>query len=303
MLLTSYGDTLGTLYPQAIVYGPNGSEVSGSPFTLTQIGNNLYYKAGAFQADLTGTYYVVYLVYTDAGHTTRSTSHGEVHDTITVKIQSTTGLGGYGSMKNGGDVIVDLDPIKKLIKDTKEELEKKIEKIQQDIDDGFKIDIPEKEDKEIIKEINNVKSIILSLPNFSIDNLTKKITDIQTINKNNQNKLIDAIKKNRSTIIKSKFERKMLQPMMESNANLELKTVEAFNSLKINLTKTIDVKNNEVVEKFSNVLEEKQDKMINILNELNEQVRLKVKYAFDKLARLFLSIKKQNINIVLKDDK
>ena len=141
--IQTFGDTPPTLYVRAIVYGPkdangNISEISGSPFALDHIGNNLYGLDGAFQAQVdSGTYKVIYIPYTDAGYTTQSQQYGEQHETITISVQATTGGVGYGGFDYDDSHLI------KLIQDKFKEFDKKIKKLQKDFDSGLKIEIPE----------------------------------------------------------------------------------------------------------------------------------------------------------------
>lgn len=308
LLLESYGETIGTMYPQAIVYDPNNSEITGSPFDLTLLANNMYVKSGAFQASLVGDYKVIYIVYTDAAHTVRSSSHSEKSDIITIAIQSTTGLGG-----GTGDIYVNLDPLKKQIERLKEDLEDKIGKIQKEIDDGFKIDIPQL--KSIPKDIKGLESLIKGLPtpkdysgNFS--DIIKPLNEIKNIGallqqsqKNNAVKLIDAIKKNRSTIIKSKFDKSLLSPLIESIVNSNIKSESLYKQTKMDMVNLFDGQSKKIKTEVNNSLENQQKNFIKLINELNEQVRVKLKFTFEKLAKLFLSIRKQTFNINLKKDE
>lgn len=303
LLLQSYGEDIGTLYPRAYVYGPDNTEINGSPFDLTHIANNLYIKSNAFQVGDSGIYKVVYIVYEDAAHTTKSSAHGEQVEIINVKIQSTTGLGGYGSIRNGGDVIVDLDPVMKVIKDTKERLENKIKKLEETLNAGLKVDIPTQDFKPILDEIKELK---LSVNGIDVGGIDKKeINEIKSSIKTSQEKLITAIKKNRTAIIKYKFDKSMLKPMLESLANSDLKLVKGLRELEVNMIKTIDMKNEEANKMFNSTLNKKLKLIEAGLNALNESVRKKLKVTLEGMRALLFVGKqpKQNINITLKKDE
>jgi len=298
-LLQSYGETLGTLYPQAHVYDQDDSEITGSPFTLSLVANNLYTLADAFQVGDSGTYKVIYLVYTDSGHTARSANHGEIVDIINVKIQSTTGLGGYGSMKNrgGADVIVDMDPIFKAIKSMDKKFDKKVKKLQKDFDKGFKVDIPETDNKELISAIQEAKTATqaIKIPK-TISN--KEFDDFRTIVGEMNDKVIKAIKKNRSTTIKTKFDKAIVKPIFRAVGEVDLKLAKAAKEIRIDNTKMIDSRNKEI--------EDNVKKMLNkSLNQLNESIRLKLKFTLEGLKTLLFMGKKpkQEINITLKKDE
>lgn len=301
LLLQSFGDVLGTLYPQAHVYGNDNSEISGSPFTLDHVANNLYSLNNAFQVADSGTYKVVYLVYTDAGHTTRSTTHGEVSDIINVKIQSTTGLGGYGSMKNGGDVIVDMDPIFKAIKDLDKKFNKRIDKIRKEINKEFKVSVP-------ATPVTDLNPILDKLNNIDLGQIGVCVTDISNLSKTQKDgfqKLNSSIKKNRSTTIKNAFDKSMMKPILQSVADSDLKIVRGFKDLRVDMVKIIDTKNDEANKKFNESLDSSLNKFVESLNKLNESVRKKLKFTLDGLRTLLFVGKqgKQDINITLKKDE
>lgn len=56
-------------YPQAHVFNNAGTEIAGSPFDLTHVSIGLYKNLSATAVLADTRYYVVYEVYTDAGHT------------------------------------------------------------------------------------------------------------------------------------------------------------------------------------------------------------------------------------------
>lgn len=297
LLLQSFGDTLGTLYPRAHVYDNNDSEITGSPFALTHVANNLYTKSNAFQVADSGTYKVVYLIYTNAGYTTRSANHGEISDVINVKIQSTTGLGGYGSMKNGGDVFVDMDPIFKAIKDLDKKFNKKLETLKKEYSKGFKIDmpkIPETDLSRVYGAISDVKQAIQGKAVIKPDDFR------QFADKYNRNfeKMISAIKKNRSTTIKSKFDKALLKPIFSAVGETDLKLEEKIKQFRVDNAKMLD-------RTVSNILKNTNRSLEISLNQLDESVRTKLKFTIDALKTLLYSGKqpKQNINITLKKNE
>ena len=299
LLLQSYGEDIGTLYPRAHVYGPDNQEINGSPFNLTHVANNLYIKSNAFQVGDSGVYKVVYIVYEDSGHTTKSSAHGEQVDIINVKIQSTTGLGGYGSMKNvGGDVIVDLDPVMKVIKDKTDKLEKRIKAIEKTINAGFKIDFPEQKEQDlspILSKIEKIQSYISNLNNIVYKKDIKKMEE----------KLVAGIKKNRSTIIKYKFDKGLLKPMIQTIANSDLRLKKGLDDLQVTVAKTIDMKNEEANRLFNKTLDKKLIAIEEGLNILNESIRRKLRATLEGMRTLLFIGKqpKQDIKITLKKDE
>ena len=307
LLLQSYGESIGTLYPQAIVYDDQDNEISGSPFNLSLVGNNYYSKLGAFQIkDTSATYKILYIVYTDSGHSTKSAEHGEKIDTVTVAIQSTTGLGGFGSMKNnsGGEVIVDFDIVKRMLEQLEKRQNKKIEAINRTIKAGFSIDIKEPTFAPVLKELANIKSIV-SKDDPTIIKILNNISSMTKTNKSSNNKLITAIKKNRTTTVKSKFDKALLKPMLTGVAETDRKLMNITNDLKKFIIKTIDMKNEESNEE----IQEKLDNAMNLfekgLNKLNESIRKKLKFTLHGLKTLMFMGKssKQDINITLKKDE
>lgn len=301
-LLSSYGETLGTLYVRAYVYDNTDTEISGSPFALSHVANNLYTKRNAFQVGDSGIYKIVYLIYTDAGYTTRSANHQEVVDVVNVKIQSTTGLGGYGSQRqSGGDILVDLDPLKIILKRMEEKLNKGIEEMKQLVDREIELEIPEQNLKPILDEISTMKDKL----NFPGDQKVIGILNsIVQSNSANNKKIIDAIKKNRSTFIKNKFDKSIMKPLLQGMAETNIAVGREMKSLKIDLTKTIDMKNEEAANKFKEILGSRVDMLVTVMDDLNESVRRKLKFTLDGLKVLMFSGRqpKQNINISLKKD-
>ena len=303
LLIKSFGETLGTLYPVAYVYDPNDALVAGAPFTLLPVANNLYVLNNAFQAQVdSGTFKVVYIVYEDAEHTIRSASHGEEHETITVALQSTTG--GVG----GGDgAFYDDQYLRNFIDNRIKPLAKMLEDLKKDFDAGLKVQMPIP--AELSTAIKLLESISKKSNSSQLDKMIPELSAIKAMSqslslsqKNNFKDIINAIKKNRSEIKKSKFDKSQMLPVIESQANLELKTNESLKRLSIDIIKTIDLKNEEAAQKFSGILDRANNKMINALNEINESVWVKLKYTLDALKMLVLGggQTKQNINITLK---
>lgn len=305
LLLQSFGESIGTLFPQAHVYDSADNEITGSPFTLTEVANNYYSNLGAFQiSENSATYKIVYLVYTDSGFTTRSSAHGEKIDTITVALQSTTGLGGFGSMKNqGGDVIVDMDPFIALVKDIEKRLEKKMNKLQKDFDGGLKLEATETDFSVILDKFSDLKMSILDNKKSPVE-VMNAINNVLNIVKKGNEKIVKDIKKNRSTTIKHKFDKAMLKPMLQSVANSDLKTTKKLDEVKIDVSKMMDAKNAEANEMFNESMDNMVGKVEVGINKLNESVRKKLKTTLEGLRTLLFVGKqsKQNINITLKKD-
>lgn len=304
LLLESYGGTIATFYPVAYVYDPLNNPVQGMPFDLLPIGNNLYVANNAFQATVnSGTYKIIYIVYEDSAHTIKSTTYGERHDTITISIQAVSGPG-YGGV---GDVVFDDTFIRELfkreigtIKDQIEAIDKRMMSLQQDFDDGLKVDLTEKEVdlSSIENSIGEIKSIVSGINSYKDNSV-----EIIRANKQTAKDVIEAIKKNRSAIIKNKFDKKMMLPVIETISNQDYhirKFLKEFNGDVVN---TLSEKSDETIVKFTLVLEKMIENNVETLNDLNESVRVKLKYALEKM--LFLSGKNpnQNINITLKKDE
>lgn len=66
-------------FPQAHVYDDTDSEDGSSPFDLTHVDNGLYTNS-SFTPGSTGFYRVVYITYSDSGHTTEDTNYPRVVD-------------------------------------------------------------------------------------------------------------------------------------------------------------------------------------------------------------------------------
>jgi hypothetical protein len=300
LLVESYGESIGTVYPQAVVYGPDNIQISGSPFNLSLIGNNFYSLKNAFQAAIdSGQYSVIYIVYTDAGHTTRSSSHGEKIDTITISVQAVSG--GVG---NAGGFYYDDEPLRKSFKQELDKILKKIKKLQDDFDAGLKIEIPDNQ-IQISRLEHSLKDIKNSMPVFNDGNLIKQIAVVQSSLKNKADDLMSAIKKNRTTIIKNKFDKSLMIPIMKSLADNEMKIANLFNEVKIDFTKTIDYKNDKMADKFTEILEKFGGNITKSMNDLNESIRTKLKFTIDWLKKLVLWGRppKQNINITVTKDE
>lgn len=73
-LQTNLPDGLTTKFPVAHVYTSAGTEVVGSPFTLTHLALGLYRNLTFSPSD--GAYTALYIVYNEVGHTTESNKHG-----------------------------------------------------------------------------------------------------------------------------------------------------------------------------------------------------------------------------------
>ena len=80
-LLLPDGNT--SKYPQAHVYDSAGSEVSGSPFTLTHAVNALY-RNTSFVPLTSGRFSAIFITYNDSGHTVESTKYGRARDNFEV---------------------------------------------------------------------------------------------------------------------------------------------------------------------------------------------------------------------------
>lgn len=305
LLIESFDETIGTLYPVAHVYGPDNVLITGSPFSLSLIGNNLYGLNSAFQANVdSGTYKVVYEVYTDAAHTIKSSQFGQKYDTITISIQASSGLG-QGNI--GGDVYVNFDPIIKILKDFENRfkiLNKKVDSLQEGFDAGLKVDIPEIKAPEI-----NIPEI--KIPEFKqvdLKPIINLIQDLQQAQKGRFKDIMDGLKKNRSTIIKSKFDKTQMNPILKTVVESDLKIDNLFEDLKISLTKTIDMKNDKSSEKISKIFDESLEKnnkyILSLLNKLSNDVRIKLRFVVDQVKYIVLAQRppKQNINITLKKD-
>ncbi|MFA6354024.1 MAG: hypothetical protein WCW93_03780 [Candidatus Paceibacterota bacterium] len=302
LLIESYGESIGTLYPQAIVYGPDNVEITGSPFTLVSVGNNYYSLKNAFQAAVdSGQYSVIYVVYTDAGHTARSSAFGEKIDTITISIQAVSGSVGGSA---GG--FYDDEQLRRAIKAEFDKINDRIKKLQKDFDAGLKVEIPKNQfDMEFSKTEHSIKDLRDLISLKSNDNINKQIMIMQSSLKNKSEDIINAVKKNRSVIIKSKFDKSQMLPIIETVANTEIKLNKLFSGLKIDITKTIDYKNDEMTNKFSKILEGFGGSVSEAMNKLNESIRIKLKFTLEGLKMLVLGGKqnKQNINITLKKDE
>ena len=102
------------------------------------------------------------------------------------------------------DVIVDFDIVKKWLKELEKRMNKKIVSLQKDFDAGLKVDIKQQDLKPIIKSIGELKVSV-----ESGDPLSNKA--MQLIKLGND-KLLQSIRKNRTTTIKTKFDKKLLKP-------------------------------------------------------------------------------------------
>ena len=138
------------------------------------------------------------------------------------------------------------------------------------------------------KVVGSIKDVLLSF-NFPADELR--------VIKNNQKKVLEGLKKNRSTTIKTRFEKQMMKPIYETVANIDLKVTKEMKQTKLDLTRTIDMKNDESAKQFTKILDKTTVNLEGLMNELNEQVRKKLKFAVEAVSRFIL--KRQNININL----
>ena len=106
-------------------------------------------------------------------------------------------------------------------------------------------------------------------------------------------------------IIKHKFDKALMKPIMQTVADSDLKLVKGITQIKTDLTNTIDMKNEEANKKFNESLDSGLASFVNSLNELNESIREKLKFTLEGLRGLLYSGKrnKQDINITLKKDE
>lgn len=299
-LAVSYDNTLPTLYPLARVYGPDNAEISGSPFTLVSIGNNLYGLNSAFQIDAdSGTYKVVYEFYEDAGHTVKSGQIGQAHDTITVSIPYSSGLGNSG----GGSFIYDDSELRRIIQDYFSTLNEKYGDLYDKVVKA--IEIVSKENPVFGKILEEIKSVQGEIAGIKLgEEIPGMIKDLKASQKNWFKNLLEAIKKNRSTIIKSKFDKKLMSPVLETCANTDLRMTKELMRLKKDLTATIDMKN-ELAEKNNiKIMDGIVKVFADVVNDLNESVRKKLKFAVEELKVLVIrgKVQKQDIKITLQKE-
>lgn len=88
-------------FPLAYIYDSTGTPISGSPFALADVGGGLYTNDSVFAPD--GQYEATYVVFTDSGHTTESTTYGRSNDNFDVYTPSG---GGGGLVAGTGEAVV-----------------------------------------------------------------------------------------------------------------------------------------------------------------------------------------------------
>lgn len=274
-LAQSFDDNIGNLYVKATVYGPDNSTIANSPFILTKIaGTNLFVNKGAFQADTdSGTYIVTYQPYSDSGYTTKSPIIGQEIETITVKIQSTTGIGSNSSQ--GGDVIVEMDEVVKELKDIKKEqgeAKKRQIKLSSDIKNGVSINVPEKINDNVEMLIAELKGSVFKV----IGDLKDTVNNIERMDKEEIGIYLNGLN--------DKNEKKKLEEIKRSLSGI----LPDFESRTRTLFKSIKKEND------GNLV-----KVLSVVNTLNESVRKKLSYAIE----MILKTRKIDINIKNKDEK
>lgn len=104
LLRLQTGDGATNKFPRAHVYSSVHTEVSGSPFSLTHIGNGLY-ASEAYTPVSEDHFDASYTVYTDSGHTTIDTSYNYDSDSFDVIEVSNNTPSGGGSVIIEGAVI------------------------------------------------------------------------------------------------------------------------------------------------------------------------------------------------------
>ena len=67
-------------------------------------------------------------------------------------------------------------------------------------------------------------------------------------------------------------------------------------------TETVDLKGDQLIETFSKILEDTLNKFIDILNKLNESMRIKLKFVVDTIKVMTSRQIIQKINVNLKKD-
>ena len=295
LLISSFGANIGTLYPVAYVYGPpNNAQIDGSPFTLSTIGNNLYVLNNAFQAKVdSGTYYVVYAVYNDAAHTIKSTIYPETDSRITISIQAVSGVGNAGSEISGFDYEA-IGKLQQWNKDLFDKLEVKIDKLKLEVDNNsLKNDF----DLKMVKIEGLIKELV-----FNPETILKPLGEANSLIKHGFKDVIVGLKRNRSVIIKNKFDKSQLLPIVKNAAETQMKVTEELDKFKIAITKTVDLKGDQLIETFSKILEDTLNKFIDILNKLNESMRIKLKFVVDTIKVMTSRQIIQKINVNLKKD-
>lgn len=78
---------------------------------------------------------------------------------------------------------------------------------------------------------------------------------IEARQKKDKIELLKAIKKNRTTMIKKAFDKSMISPVIQSNAEMREKVEKKLNDVHISLTRTIDVFSEKITDKIRNGLE------------------------------------------------
>lgn len=282
LLIESFDESIGTLYPVAIVYGPDGALLAGSPFTLASVGNNLYVLRNAFQADVSsGTYMVIYEVYTDAAHTIKSPNFGQKHDTISIQIQASSGLG-----VAGGDIYFDDSKIIKMFDEKFKLLSEKFDALQKDFDNGIRVELPKNE------ESKNKNSEIIDLINIYHKSNKSKFEDI-----------LDGIRKNRNITIKSKFDKRVITPIFSEIVNSNINMLKEIKQTKKDLTSIIDLKNAKLDELNSKNLEKAMLPLYEVIDNFNESLRTKMLYML-KMFKVYTNSKvSHNIKLTMKKDE
>lgn len=102
-LTLQLNDGATTKYPRAKVFDDAGTELTGSPVTLTHVASGLY-KASSFVMPNKSFIIAQYLVYSDSGHTTLDTNYSLACDTFALESPSlfaTTGSALAGIVTSG----------------------------------------------------------------------------------------------------------------------------------------------------------------------------------------------------------
>lgn len=273
-----------SLAVRAFVLDPTGTEITGSPFTLTHTSYGVYQLNSAFTVNVIGIWKVIYRVYTT--YPTRDYNWREISDLIDVKYEESG-----GSVVVGGAGKID----ENIIKDIAESVWRfDLEKIKNNktagrqlMDKEFNVEFPEMPDysDKIISEIKKLPQIY-DLPKYDdkkVVDLLENIINIQDNQINEYNKGIKPVLNGIKDVAMAVNSLK--EPLQNIKLSVKGLGVEIFNKL----TRYFDIKFSKNYDNFGKISEKIDLLDKNDLETFFNIIDVLISYSFDKDERNVLA--------------